>query len=205
MELFGSGETSSDCSVYRIRVSRHLWCSIAAWFLGTAMDKDHLYVNSVVLFVVFETGRFFSFAFKHDSSSLWNWLVSSRSFVFFLSSTRSSLMSTGLHFLSCLHMLWKNCDSLFTIAIISLNLLSSISKLFHQMSEAFTVENGSSFKIEDFLSFWVLVNVLIRSASLLFSVLLFPLSVSRWFAWLDWNWNLWWWLIRSSWFCKFRA
>ena len=35
------------------------------------------------------------------------------------------------------------------------------------MSEASTVENGSSLKVEDCLSFWVLVNALIRSASLL--------------------------------------
>ena len=35
------------------------------------------------------------------------------------------------------------------------------------MSEASTVENGSSLKVEDFLSFWALVNALIRSASLL--------------------------------------
>ena len=35
------------------------------------------------------------------------------------------------------------------------------------MSEASTVENGSSLKVEDFLSFCVLVNALIRSASLL--------------------------------------
>ena len=35
------------------------------------------------------------------------------------------------------------------------------------MSETFTVENGSSLNVEDFLSFCVLVNALIRSASLL--------------------------------------
>ena len=35
------------------------------------------------------------------------------------------------------------------------------------MSEASTVENGSSLKVEEFLSFWALVNALIRSASLL--------------------------------------
>ena len=35
------------------------------------------------------------------------------------------------------------------------------------MSETSTVENGSSLKVEEFLSFWALVNALIRSASLL--------------------------------------
>ena len=98
------------------------------WLLGNMMDKEHMFADSLMIFVVFETVRFLFLSLLKMILTLFE---TDKLFRYRLPSSRSSPMRAPLHFLSCLQTFWKNCDSVFRYAIISLNSRSSISNISH--------------------------------------------------------------------------